>query len=199
MRFVSPTGRDLDIRAAVVRHHELVDASKFQFDTSGVSGLSGTHHAFLDLAADVVRRTRPVDLDLDAIEVTVEKGSMLVWMPHRREDDAHLMITISDEEAVVSYGYEHEHFAADDPVNDGAGPVEAQDFVAAAARFLEQLLLGRIELEVRRGFLLQRTKSYWINHDGEREVFLRGGTVMPTLRPQPPRLIRLDFGALGGQ
>jgi len=64
----------------------------------------------------------------------------------------------------------------------------------AAARFVEQLLLGRVELEVRQGFVLCKTKSYWINDDGEREEFLCGGTLLPSLRRRTPRLIRFDFG-----
>lgn len=177
------------------RHHWVVEPAEFEFDTEGLPDLADGQRAFLRLAADVIRRIQPGDLDVAHTEVGLEKGSLWVTLPHRDNEECLVMATVSAEEAVVSYSYEHEHFWPDDPENGRVWPIDAPDYVAAAARFLEQILLGRIELEVRRGFVMQKTKSFWINDAGEREVFLRGGTVMPTLRREAPRLIRLDFGA----
>jgi hypothetical protein len=176
-------------------HHSPVEPAEFEFDTEALGELAEGQRAFLRLAADAIRRVEPDHLDIGRVELGLEKGALWVTFPHRHDEECLVMATVSADETVVSYSYEHEHFWPDDPENGRAWPIDAPDYVAAAARFLEQILLGRIELEVRRGFVMQKTKSFWINDAGEREVFLRGGTVMPTFRRQASRLIRLDFRA----
>lgn len=138
--------------------------------------------AFLDLVTGTVDRLRPAHLG--AIEASTRRGTLVVVLPHLHDDEQTLTATVSADDAVVSYGYEHEHFDAGD---DGDG------WRVAAAKFVEQLLLGRVELEVRHGFLLQRTTSSWVDDAGEREVFLRGGTLLPSWR-RGRKTVRFDFG-----
>lgn len=172
----------------------LVDAAEFNFDTEGLGALGEPQRAFLDLAEEVVRRTRPVHLAVDAIDVSIEQGSLAILLPHRTDEECVVMVIVSDAEAVVAYSHEHEHFWPDDPAHGREWPVDAPDYVEAAARLLEQILLGRVELEVRRGFVLKKIKSYLIEDNGDRAMFLGSAMAMPTVRRHPPKLIRFDFG-----
>lgn len=175
------------------RHNGTVELAEFEFETELLADLTDGQRTFLGLVADAIRRLQPTNLDVDQIEFDVDKRALWVRLPHRHDEECLVVGTVSSDEAVVSYSYEHEHFWPNDPESGRLWLIDAPDFVTAAARFLEQILLGRIELEIRRGFLMHKTKSFWINGDGEREVFLSGGTVMPTFRREPWRLIRFEF------
>ncbi len=177
-----------------LRHHRLVEARDFQFAIEQLGELDDAQRVFLDHVAETIRRIQPPELDMGAIDVAMEDGRLMVLLPHRHDDERMVAAIVAKDEAVVSYSYEHEHFWPDDPVKGREWPVDAQNFIVAGALFVEQLLLGRIELEVRQGILMLKTKSYWINDVGEREVFLRSGTLLPTFRRRPPRVIRIDFG-----
>ncbi len=96
---------------------------------------------------------------------------------------------------MVSYGREHEHFRPDDdPGDEAVGPFGVQGTAPKVVGFVEQLLLGRIELQVWTRPLMVKTRSYWINDRGERELFLRGGTAAWVFGwARRPEILRIEF------
>lgn len=167
---------------------------EFEFGVEVTTAATAPQRTFLDLVSGAVHRLRPDQLDLGEAHASIEDGCLTVLFPHSVHDAMNIGASVDTKEAIVFYGVEHEHFLPGDPANGRVWPLDGPDFVVAAFRFLEQLLLGRVELEVRQGFVMQRTRSIWINDADEREVFLRGGKVLPRLRRAEPEVVRFDFG-----
>ena len=168
---------------------------EFEFDLEVTAAASAPQRTFLDFVSGAVRGLHPEQLDLAEAHASIEDGRLTVLLPHSAHDAMNIGASVDTKEAIVFYGVEHEHFWPDDPANGREWLLDAPDFVVAAFRLLEQLLMGRIELEIRRGFVMQRTRSIWINDQDEREVFLRGGTLLPRLRRAEAEVVRFDFGA----
>lgn len=122
-----------------------MEPATFEFDPQRLPELDQGQRAFLQLVAEAIRRLSPIDLDMDRIAVGIEKHSLWVTLPNRHDEECLVIATVSSDEVVVSYGYEHEHFLPNDPEDGRVWPIDAPDFVAAAARFVEQSLLGRID------------------------------------------------------
>lgn len=168
---------------------------EFEFDVEVTNAATAPQRAFLDLVRGAIRSLRPERLDLSATHASFERGRLAVGLPNTDHEAMYIGASVDTEEATVFYGVEHEHFWPNDPANGRVWPLDAPNFVVAAFRLLEQLLLGRVELEIRHGFVMQRTRSIWINDEGVREVFLRGGTVLPRLHRAEAEVVRFDFGA----
>jgi len=116
-------------------------------------------------------------LDLGASTVETSRSGVHVGLSHRHDGRTVDIAVVG--EIVVSYGPEHEHFASDDADLGRVWPFEEDTHVAQAISFIRYLLTGRIEVDVWRRPLALKTRSYWIGEDGQRELFLRGGTIGP--------------------
>lgn len=96
-------------------------------------------------------------------------------------------------EVLVSYGDPNDRFAWENAETTCLPPSE-EDPLIVALGFLRRLLTGHVELHVRKRPWGTLTRSFWVEEDGTRELFLRGGTVWPYFRWQDqPDVLRFDF------
>jgi len=149
---------------------------------------------FLDALPDLLDRLQPQALDHDASSVCAEAEMVTISLVHATDTARSLSVVLFGDEAVVSYGEEHEHFRSNH--EDGprqVGPFLTRGMVPKLLSFLEALMADRIELHVWKRPLWIRTRSYWVNEAGERELFLRGGTVLPTLGWSGPTVRRFGY------
>ena len=73
-------------------------------------------------------------------------------------------------------------------------PFDQGDFTATSLFFIEQLLVGRIRVEVLRRPFQIKTRTYWLNEDGQPELFLRSGTFLPVMGwSRTPRIEQINF------
>lgn len=172
-----------------------MQAETFDFDSETLAGTTDQQRAFAGQVRDSIRTLRPTKLDFAAVQATLSDGALTIELPHAGDPDQDIGVTVKADEAIVYYGVEHEHFFPEDQASGKMWPIDAPDFALAALRLLEQLLLGRIELDIRPGRITQKTRSYWITETGDRDLFLRGGTVLLKRHPGEQRVVRFDFGA----
>ena len=84
--------------------------------------------------------------------------------------------------------------ARDDAEAGRVWPFPSEDHIQATLTLVECLLTGRIELQVWKRPLGVKTRSYWINEDGQAELFLRGGTAGPYFGwSRTPEIYRFDY------
>lgn len=140
---------------------------------------------------------RPARIDRARSEIVNRSEFVDVRIAHTLDPDLSVEVALFGDEIVVSYGVEHEHFNVEhEDVSYQVGPFLAPGMVPKVIGFLRALITGRVVLEVTHRLVYVKTRSYWINEDGERELFLSGGTVIPTLRWTPePRILTFDFGS----
>lgn len=94
----------------------------------------------------------------------------------------------------VSFGSEHEHFSRADGDLGRVWPFDQGDFVATSLFFVEQLLTGRIQVEVLQRPLQIKTRADWLNGEGQLELFLRGGTILPVIGwSRTPEIEQISF------
>lgn len=167
----------------------------FELDNEVLARASDSQRLFAARVQDAIRTLRPSKLDLASVRASIRDGALTIELPHATDPDQSIGATVMRDEAIVHYGVEHEHFSAADAASGRRWPIDAPDFAAAAFRMLEQLLLGKVVLEIRPGWAMQRTRSYLITDSGERHLFLDDGTILLRWRPSEPRLICFDFGA----
>jgi len=105
------------------------------------------------------------------MEIKAYGRGVHVSVAHSLNPDDSLLLDIADDEVVVSFGSEHEHFSRDDH--------DCGSFVATSLFFVEQLLTGRIRVEVLRRPFHIKTRAYWLNGEGQPKLFLRCSTVLP--------------------
>ena len=164
------------------------------FDAEVVDAVDDRQRAFLDALREMIRRLAPAEMDLPTTTATIEAGLLFVPsapvsgrpVPGRER---------GPDEAVVYFGVEHEHFWPGDPVNGRLWPINASDLVTAAFELVEAILVGRAELEVRDGVVMQRATSYLVDNEGKRTVITRSGTFRLRRGPAAENLVRFDFGA----
>jgi hypothetical protein len=107
-------------------------------------------------------------LDRERVEVTTAHATALVRLPHRDDATHDVELQVDDHNVVVSYGGE---------------PLHLRDR-AFALQFVEAMLDGRIDIEVRRGRLWRTTRSYL---DGSPRPFLVTRMPVPTRSPGAER------------
>lgn len=168
---------------------------EFDFDGEVLARATESQRVFATQVSEAIRSLRPAKLDLARTRASLTNDSLMIELIHVADPDQGVAAIIEADGAIVSYGVEHEHFWPEDIASGRSWPIDAPDFLAAALHLVEQLLLGRIELEVRSGRLMQKTRSYRITDTGERDVFLTSGTLLPHLHPRGPTVIRFDFGS----
>ncbi len=139
---------------------------------------------------------RPKFLDRARSSVVPGPEGIVITLAHLHHPETTIQVEAGGAEIVVSYGEEHVHLAEHEPSAGQVGPLATPGLVPKVIAFLRALLTGRIELRVSHRLLMVTTRSYWINERGERELFLSGGTLWPTLRWTPVPLIR-TFDVVG--
>lgn len=133
-------------------------------------------------------------LDDAASEVTRGEVGAEIVLAHRERGRIVWIESFGD--VVVSYGAEHEHFEWEDAEVGRIWPFHEDDHVAQALSFVRYLVTGRIELDVWYRPLAVKTRSYWIDEDGDRQLFLRGGTLGAFFGwSKEPEVQRFDFTA----
>ena len=147
---------------------------------------------FLGVLADVLDELSLPALDTARSRVTRTGYGVRIQLAHRKRG------TIVDIEGpgeiVVSYGVEHDHFAADDAELGRVWPFPEADHISQAVSFIRYLVTGRIVLHVWRRPFAVKTRSYWIADDGSAELILRGGTIGPFFGwSRRPEIHHFDF------
>jgi len=164
--------------------------------TLGVPGeLNPEQRAIAEGLAAILERLNPPHLDVTGTSVVTDTNGFHVTLQHNTRPELEVVVAASgDGEIVVSYGVEHEHFRSEDAGVGRVWPFPSNDHVEATLTLVECLLTGRVELHVWKRPLGIRTHSYWINEEGQPELFLRGGTFGPYLGwSRTPAIHRFDF------
>ena len=144
--------------------------------------------------ADLLDELQLPMLDDHASEVEQTEVGVHLMLSHRERGQIVSIVAFDD--VVVSYGPEHEHFEWENAEVARVWPFHEDDHVAQALAFIRYLVTGRIELDVWYRPLAVKTRSYWIDDEGNRQLFLRGGTVGPFFGwSKEPEVQRFDFTA----
>jgi len=145
--------------------------------------------------AAILERLNPPHLDVAGSSVVADTNGFHVTLLHSNRPELRVDVDASGGgEIVVSYGAEHEHFRSEDAETGRVWPFPSEDHIQATLTLVECLLTGRIELQVWKRPLGVKTRSYWINEDGQAELFLRGGTVGPYFGwSRTPEIYRFDY------
>jgi hypothetical protein len=129
---------------------------------------------FLVQLEELLDRIAAPGLDRDRVTVATADAIALVTLPHADGPGRDIELQVDDRKVVVSYGGE---------------PLHLRDR-AFALQFVEALLTGRVDIEVRRGLLWRTTRSYL---DGSHRPFLVTRMPVPSLAPSTVRL-HVGFG-----
>ncbi len=164
--------------------NETVSASTWPLErwfgkSSDLGSLSAPQREFLDTLCDLLERVQPPAVDRAAAEIKPYGQGAHVRIAHSLNPDDSLLLDITDDEVVVSFGSEHQHFGRDDHNRGQVWPFDRGSFVATSLFFIELLLTGRIRVEVLRRPFQIKTRAYWLNGEGQLELFLRSGTILP--------------------
>lgn len=149
----------------------------------------------LDGLDAMLERITPSRIDRESSRIEPGVEGVSIELRHLTNPALQVSIEAFGEEVVVSYGEEHEHFDVEHEIAEFAvGPFATAGVIPRVLAFLESLMTGRVELHVTHRLLYVRTLSYWINDAGERELFLNGGTVIPTFKwSKAPTVRTFDF------
>jgi hypothetical protein len=129
---------------------------------------------FMVALEDLLDRTPAPGLDREHVAVTSADAMALVRLPHVSDQSRDVELQVDDRRVIVSYGGEPLHLHGR----------------AFALQFIEALLTGRVEIEVRHGPLWRTTRSYL---DGNARPFLTTRMPIPSLRPRTERAL-VGFG-----
>lgn len=147
-----------------------------------------------DLAAIIDRLDLP-HLDVAASSVAGSADGLHVTLIHTNRPDLRVDVDADVHgEVIVSYGVEHEHFRSEDATDGRVWPFPSTDHIEATLTLVECLLTGRVELHIWKRPFGVKTRSFWINDNGQPELFLRSGTVGPFIGwSRAPEIHRFDF------
>ena len=139
---------------------------------------------------------KPTKIDSRRSEIVPGSGYISIHIHHVSYPDAAIGVEAFGGEVVVNYGEEHEHFDIEhQSALFGIGPFAEGDLTTQVTAFLRELMSGRVELHVTHRLIYVKTLGFWINEEGERERFISGGTLIPTLRwSKQPNIKTFDFG-----
>ena len=129
---------------------------------------------FLVRLEDLLDRTPAPGLDRERVEITTGDAIALVRLPHVSDADRDVELQVQDRLVIVSYGGE---------------PLHLRDR-AFTLQFVEALLTGRVDIEVRQGWLWRTTRSYL---DDSGLPFLITRMPIPSVSPHTERR-RVGFG-----
>ena len=133
---------------------------------------------FLVALEELLDRTPAPGLDREHVAVTSADAMALVRLPHVTDQSRDVELQVDDRRVIVSYGGEPLHLHGR----------------AFALQFIEALLTGRVEIEVRHGPLWRTTRSYL---DSNPRPFLTTRMPIPSMRPRTERAL-VGFGAESG-
>jgi hypothetical protein len=148
--------------------------------------LNPEQRAVAEGLAAILQRLNPPYLDVAGSSVVADTNGFHVTLLHSNRPGLGVDVDAScGGEIVVSYGKEHEHFRSEDAAIGRVWPFPSEDHI-------------QIELQVWKRPLGVKTRSYWINEDGQAELFLRGGTAGPYFGwSRTPEIYRFDFTRAG--
>jgi hypothetical protein len=129
---------------------------------------------FLVELEDLLDRTNAPGLDRDRVKITTADAIALVVLPHTDGSERDVELQVQDRLVIVSYGGE---------------PLHLRDR-AFTLQFVEALLTGRVDIEVRQGWLWRTTRSYL---DESGLPFLITRMPIPSVSPHTERR-RVGFG-----
>jgi hypothetical protein len=129
---------------------------------------------FLVELEDLLDRTTAPGLDRERVKITTADAIALVTLPHTDGAERDIELQVQDRLVIVSYGGE---------------PLHLRDR-AFTLQFVEALLSGRVDIEVRQGWLWRTTRSYL---DESRLPFLITRMPIPSVSPHTERK-RVGFG-----
>ena len=157
--------------------------------------LNPEQRAVAEGLAAILERLNPPHLDVAGSSVVADTNGFHVTLLHSNRPELRGDVDASGGgEIIVSYGVEHEHFRSEDAEAGRVWPFPSEDHIQATLTLVECLLTGRIELQVWKRPLGVKTRSYWINEDGQAELFLRGGTAGPYFGwSRTPEIYRFDY------
>ena len=119
--------------------------------------LSTPRREFIESLHDLLERVQLPAVDRVVSEIKPYSRGVHVSIAHSLDPDHSLLFDVSDDEVTVSFGSEHEHFSRDDNDLGRVWSFDQGNFVATSLFFIEQLLIGRIRVEVlRRGHFRSR-------------------------------------------
>lgn len=141
--------------------------------------------------ADLLDELAPAALDPSRSSVTRDEVGLHIALFHRERGP---IVEIDDVgEILVSYGDADDRWAWE-YVEQSWLPWEESNPLDGMMRFVRYLLTGRIQLEVRRRPWGVSARSFIVDRAGNRQLFIRGGTVRPYFRWQnEPDRMTFDF------
>jgi len=157
--------------------------------------LNAEQRAVADGLVAEVERLDPAQLDAGASSAVADENGFHITLAHRHRPEFNIVVDAGGHgEVVVSYGHEHETFRSEDAEVGRVWPFPSEDHVQATLALVGSLLTGRVELHVWKRLLGVKTRSYWINEDGQPELFLRGFNGGPFFGwSRTPQTYRFDF------
>jgi hypothetical protein len=134
-------------------------------------------------------------LDVAASSAVADANRFRVTFVHRNRPEFKIDVEASgDGEIFVFYGPEEEWFRSDDADMGRVWPFPSADHVQATLALVELLLTGRVELQMWKRPLGIKTRSHWINEQGQSELFSRASTIGPFFGwSRQPEIYRFDF------
>jgi hypothetical protein len=162
---------------------------------NGVGSLNPEQQAVAEGLDAILERLDLPHLDVAASSAVADGNGFHVTLVHRNRPEFTIDVEASgDGEIFILYGPEEESFRSEDAHMGRVWPFPSADHVQATLALVEYLLTGRIELHAWKRPLAIKTRSYWINEEGQPELFSRASTVGPSLGwSRQPEIYRFDF------
>ncbi len=180
----------------MVRWETLWQAGSMTSWIRDVAGpLNPEQRAVSEGLAAMLERLDPPQLDVAASSAVANANGFHVTLVHRNRPELTVDVDASGHGHIfVSYGQEEQTFRSQDADDGRVWAFPSADHVQATLSLVEYLLTGRVELRVWKRPLAVKMRSYWINDDGQLELFLRSSTVGPSFGwSRQPEIYRFDF------
>lgn len=138
-------------------------SSRYFSELQGNEKLQEEQYAFLNRLSDLLESLQPSQVAVEKLSGRVRtldktKALLKVTIPHRRDPDLSLSLTVEPGSIVVSYGwYDHVHFGYGEP----DPPVQE------ALEFVRDLIQGNVEVEITFGWLWTKVRSTRRGSSGE--------------------------------
>lgn len=150
--------------------------------------------SFVDELTRMLDEYRPTKLARDRSYLRrTDEGALELKLAHAEEETADVAVDVSPTEATVSWFLSHEHVYPDDRVAE-----ERRPWTGLVVDLLAQTLRGAVIFEtVERGNSWVRTRTIFLNADGEEEVFSVNGSLLAWLlrwKPERTTRQRLEYG-----
>ena len=159
--------------------------------------LNPEQQAISEGLAAILERLDPPQLDVTASSAVASANGFHVTLVHRNRPEIRVDVGVSGHgEIFVFYGREEEHFRSQDADEGREWAFPSANHVQATLSLVEYLLTGRVELWVWKRPFAVKKRSYWINDDGQLELWLRSATIGPFFGwSRQPEIYRFDFFA----